>query len=73
MLTMCNRNKNNIYMTQYPEKESFSCSVTQKQTLAKIKGFGYNKSKFIRDAIAEKIKREHPKAIVKPDKIKVPF
>lgn len=60
-------------MQKYTESQTVKVSKIQKQTLDKIGNYGYNISQFIRDAISEKIKREHPKAIVKPEKIKVPF
>ena len=59
-------------MKQFTESQTIKISKIQKKTLNKLDSYGYNVSKFIRDAISEKIKREHPKEIVK-EKIIVPF
>lgn len=45
-------------------------SETQHQTLQKMKHYNVDVGKFIRDAIAEKIKKEYQKLILKP---KCPF
>ena len=45
-------------MRKYTKKQSFSVSEEQKETLNKIGELGYNTSKFIRDAVAEKINKE---------------
>lgn len=45
-------------MQKYTERQTVKVSVIQKETLNKIGSLGYNTSKFIRDAIAEKIERE---------------
>lgn len=42
----------------YTEVEVIKITKTQKETLNKLKKFKVNKSKFIRDAISEKLKRE---------------
>ncbi len=42
----------------YTEVEVIKITKTQKETLNKLRKFKVNKSKFIRDAIAEKLKRE---------------
>jgi hypothetical protein len=47
-------------------------STKQKQTLKKLEKFDINVSQFIRDAIAEKIKRDY-KNIVKPKILYVLF
>ena len=52
-------------MKQFTESQTIKISKIQKKTLNKLDSYGYNVSKFIRDAISEKIKREHPKEIVK--------
>lgn len=48
-------------------------SETQLKTLQKMKLYKVDIGKFIRDAIAEKIKREYKDLIPKPKKIKYPF
>ena len=42
----------------YTEVEVIKITKTQKETLNKLRKYKVNKSKFIRDAIAEKLKRE---------------
>lgn len=48
-------------------------SETQHKTLQKMKSYNVDVSQFVRDAIAEKIKREHSDLIPKPIKFKIPF
>lgn len=60
-------------MKKYTETHSFKISKTQKETLGKMKSYKINTSKFIRDAIAEKIKREHQDLVPKPKKEYCPF
>jgi hypothetical protein len=48
-------------------------SETQLKTLQKMKSYNVDVGKFIRDAIAEKIKREYSDLIPKPIKFKIPF
>lgn len=48
-------------------------SETQHQTLVKMKSYKVDVGKFIRDAIAEKIKREYSKLIPKRQKSDCPF
>jgi len=60
-------------MQQYTKRHTFKTSIIQKQTLAKLDSYGYNVSQFIRDAIKEKIERDHPKLIVKPKRQFCPF
>ena len=60
-------------MQKYTESQTIKVSKVQKQTLDKIGSYGYNVSQFIRDAISEKIKREHPKVKIKQEKNKTPF
>jgi len=45
----------------------------QLKTLQKMKSYNVDVSQFIRDAIAEKIKKEYANLIPKPKKIKCPF
>ena len=52
-------------MQQYTERQTVKVSKIQKETLTKIGSYGYNTSKFIRDAIAEKIKKDFPKMVKK--------
>jgi hypothetical protein len=46
---------------------------TQYLTLKKMKSYNIDVSKFIRDAIAEKIKKEYKDLILKPKKEHCPF
>ena len=46
---------------------------TQFLTLQKMKSYNIDVSKFIRDAISEKIKREYSDLIPKAEKFKCPF
>lgn len=48
-------------------------SENQLKTLQKMKSYNVDVGKFIRQAIAEKIKREYAELIPKPEKIKIPF
>lgn len=48
-------------MRKYTEKQSFSTSEIEKETLKKLDTYGYNVSQFIRDAVSEKIQRDWPK------------
>ena len=48
-------------------------SESQLKTLQKMKSYNIDIGKFIREAIAEKIKREYKYLIPKPEKIKYPF
>lgn len=52
-------------MKKYTETHSFKTSEVQKQTLIKMKSYNINTSKFIRDAISEKIKREYSDLVPK--------
>jgi hypothetical protein len=49
-------------MRKYTEKQSFSTSENQKKILKKISKY-HNLSKFIRDAISEKLERENKQPI----------
>lgn len=48
-------------------------SETQLKTLQKMKSYNVDVGRFIREAIAEKIKKEHQQLIPKPPSIKIPF
>jgi hypothetical protein len=48
-------------------------SETQHKTLVKMKSYNVDVGKFIRDAIAEKIKREYSNLLPKPIPFKIPF
>lgn len=48
-------------------------SETQHQTLQKMKSYNVDVGKFIRDAIAEKIKKDYSELIPKPKKEYCPF
>lgn len=58
---------------KYSEVFVLKISKTQKQTLQKIKERGFVVSKFVRDAIKEKINREHADLKPKPKKEYCPF
>ena len=67
-------NVRQIEMKIFTEKESFRLSKSQKATLLNLQKIGFDKSKFIRKAISEKIKREYKFLIEKKsNKIKIPF
>lgn len=57
----------------YTEVFVLKISSEQKQTLEKIKERGFVIQKFVREAIKEKIQREHKELEQKPKKEKVPF
>jgi hypothetical protein len=48
-------------------------SEIQLETLQKMKSYRVDVGKFIRDAIAEKIKREYSDLLPKPEKKRCPF
>lgn len=58
---------------KYSEVYVLKISKTQKQTLQKIKERGFVVQKFVREAIKEKIKREHAELQPKPKKEYYPF
>lgn len=60
-------------MKKYTQKKAIRISETQHKTLQKMKSYNVDLGKFIRDAIAEKIKREYSDLIPKPIKFKIPF
>ena len=57
----------------YTEVIVLKITKEQKQTLDKIKGRGFVVSKFIREAIKEKINREHQDLKPKTKKEFIPF
>lgn len=57
----------------YTEVYVLKISKEQKQTLEKIKERGFVVSKFVRQAIKEKINREHKDLKPKPKKEILPF
>jgi predicted transcriptional regulator len=60
-------------MILYSENKTVKLSKTQKETLDKLKNiYKINTQQFIREAIAEKIKREY-KQIKEKNKVKCPF
>ena len=60
-------------MLRYTEKITIKVSLTQKQTLNKLKGRNIKVAQFIRDAIKEKIDREAEELRPKPKKVYCPF
>ena len=58
---------------KYSEVYVLKISKTQKQTLQKIKERGFVVQKFVREAIKEKIKREHADLQPKHKKEYCPF
>lgn len=58
---------------KYTKVKVIKITETQHQTLQKMKSYNVNVSKFIRDAIAEKIKREYSDLIPKQKKETCPF
>lgn len=60
-------------MQLYTEIVTIKISKSQRQTLAKLKDRKIKISNFIRNAIAEKIKRDAQELIVKPNTEKCPF
>jgi histone H3/H4 len=60
-------------MEIYTKQISLKISETQKQTLNKLAERNIKVSKFIRDAIAEKIQRDAKELIVKAKKVIIPF
>ena len=60
-------------MKSYTKTKVVRISETQLKTLQKMKTYNIDVGKFIRDAIAEKIKREYSDLIPKPKKEFCPF
>jgi len=60
-------------MQKYTKTKVIRISETQLQTLQKMKSYNIDVSKFIRNAISEKIKKEYVDLIPKPKKEYCPF
>ena len=60
-------------MKLYTKTKVIRISEIQLKTLQKMKTYNIDVGKFIRDAIAEKIKIEYLELIPKPIKFKIPF
>jgi len=60
-------------MKKYTKTKVIRISEVQLNTLQKMKSYNVDIGKFIRDAISEKIKREHKDLIPSPKKEFCPF
>lgn len=60
-------------MKKYTKTKVIRISETQLNTLQKMKSYNVDVGKFIRDAIAEKIKKEYKDLSPKPKKQYCPF
>ena len=60
-------------MKKYTKTKVIRISENQLNTLQKMKSLNVDVSNFIREAIAEKIKREYQQLILKPKKSECPF
>ena len=60
-------------MKRYTHTKVIKITNQQDLTLKKMKSYNINVCKFIREAIAEKIKREYSDLIPKEETIKTPF
>ena len=60
-------------MKSYTKNITINVSEVQYQTLEKIRLNNIKVGNFIREAIAEKIKREYKELILKPKKSECPF
>lgn len=58
---------------KYTKVKVVKITEIQDETLRKIGSYQINVAQFIRDAISEKIKREHQDLIPKPKKSDYPF
>jgi post-segregation antitoxin (ccd killing protein) len=58
---------------KYTKVKTIKLTETQHKTLSKMKEYKIDVSRFIRDAIKEKIKREYQELITKPKKEHCPF
>lgn len=58
---------------KYTKVKVIKITDVQHQTLKKLDSYQINVAQFIRDAIAEKIKREYQDLVPKPKKEKCPF
>ena len=60
-------------MIKYTKVKVIKITDIQHNTLKKLESYKIPVAQFIRDAISEKIKREHKDLIPKPKKIDYPF
>jgi len=60
-------------MKLYTKTKVIRISESQLKTLQKMKAYNVDVGQFIRDAIADKIKREYQELIPKQPKFKIPF
>ena len=60
-------------MIKYTKVKVIKITDQQHQTLKKLDSYNINVAQFVRDAISEKIKREHQYLIQKPKKSDCPF
>lgn len=60
-------------MIKYTKVKVIKITDVQHKTLKKLDSYQINVAQFIRDAIAEKIKREYSELIPKPKVFKCPF
>lgn len=60
-------------MKKYTKIKVIRITEMQHNTLQKMKSYNVDVGNFIRNAIAEKIKREYSELIPKPEKFKIPF
>jgi hypothetical protein len=60
-------------MIKYTKVKVLKITEIQDKTLKKLDAYNINVAQFIRDAISEKIKREHGNLIPKPKKEYCPF
>ena len=60
-------------MIKYTKVKVLKITNVQYQTLLKLDSYQINVAQFIREAIQEKIKREHKELIPKPEKMYIPF
>ena len=60
-------------MKLYTKTKVIRVSEVQLNTLQKMKSYNVDVGNFIREAIAEKIKREYNQLIIKPKKSECPF
>lgn len=60
-------------MAKYTKTKVIRISEIQQNTLQKMKSYKIDMGQFIRDAISEKIKREHIDLLPKPKKTYCPF
>lgn len=60
-------------MIKYTKVKVLKITEVQHQTLKKLDSYQINVAQFVRDAISEKIQREHKDLIPKPKKEYCPF